>query len=83
MPAHSLTEILDAFRTLVHALQVGSRSSEERVGPHSTHSCQSSLTALEHATENRQPWPRGHFCQLLTELGIDRKTKTKFQEHRR
>jgi DNA-binding MarR family transcriptional regulator len=32
MPAHSLTEILDAFRTLVHALQVGSRSSEERVG---------------------------------------------------
>jgi MarR family transcriptional regulator, organic hydroperoxide resistance regulator len=32
MPTHSLTEILDAFRTLVHALQVGSRSSEERVG---------------------------------------------------
>ncbi len=32
MPAPSLTEILDAFRTLVHALQVGSRSSEERVG---------------------------------------------------
>jgi DNA-binding MarR family transcriptional regulator len=32
MPVRSLTEILDAFRTLVHALQVGSRSSEERVG---------------------------------------------------
>ena len=32
MPLRSLTEILDAFRTLVHALQVGSRSSGERVG---------------------------------------------------
>jgi DNA-binding MarR family transcriptional regulator len=32
VPIRSLTEILDAFRTLVHALQVGSRSSEERVG---------------------------------------------------
>jgi len=32
MPDQNLSEILDALRTLVHALQSGSRVSEERVG---------------------------------------------------
>ncbi len=32
MPDTHLSEILDGLRTLVHALQAGSRSSEERVG---------------------------------------------------